>query len=126
MLVAALLACGLAGCAAEPEAPPGPRAGWPASPPAKVDGDYKGRSVLAENSPPGCPGDSTGLIEIGDQQLVFAYRPDTIFIAPIQADGTLHATQGSAVLDGTLAERRLVFTVRTPICESAYTLDGVL
>jgi hypothetical protein len=92
----------------------------------KVDGNYKGAASLVAAQSPACPGNSFGKIEIGDRTLYFAYLPNTMFIAPIQPDGSVYAVSGPAVLDGRLAGGRLAFTVRTPVCESHYNMRYVL
>ena len=100
-------------------------AGSPAAPSARpqaVDGDFKGRAFLGVKLSPACPGSSIGTVEIGDQKLYFAYKPDTLFVAAIQPDGSFHAASGPSLLDGSLAGDRLVFTVRTYVCSSVYEL----
>ncbi len=91
-----------------------------------ADGNYKGTVILVASQSPACPGSSFGKIEIGDQRLHLAYRPDTIFVAPIQSDGRLHAISNGAVLDGYILDGRLRFTVKTPICELHYDMRHVL
>ncbi len=126
--LALALGLGLAGCshsAAPRVAASGsqPRsAAAPAPTPEMVDGIYKGRAYLEVRLSPACPGSSIGQVEIGDQKLYFAYKPDTMFVAPVQPDGTLHATSGPSLLDGTLKHGRLVFFVRTYVCSSVYVL----
>ena len=92
----------------------------------KVDGNYKGAASLVATQSPACPGSSFGKIEIGDRTLYFAYLPNTMFVAPIQPDGSVYAVSGPAVLDGKLAAGRLAFRVRTPVCESHYNMRYVL
>lgn len=92
----------------------------------KVDGDYKGSAGLVAAQSPNCPPGGVGVIEIGDQTLYFAYSPNVIFIAPIQPDGSLHARSGNFALDGLLTGGRLVFTVRTPACQSQFDVRYVL
>ncbi len=129
-VIATLLtfACGLglAGCgsssgqvAAGTQQPPAPQ-------PQHIDGSYKGRATLATKLSSACPGSSIGQIEIGDQKLYFAYLPDTLFVAPVEPDGSLHATSGPSMLDGSLIEGRLVFSVRTYVCSSVYDMHRVL
>jgi len=128
--LAALLALGLTGCAgwnntllnfANDRAPELPT---PES--DKVDGNYKGAANLVATQSPACPGSSFGKIEIGDRTLYFAYQPHTMFVAPIQPDGSVYAVSGPAVLDGKLTGGRLAFSVRTPVCESHYNMRYVL
>lgn len=98
----------------------------PADASDKVDGNYKGAAFLTAENSPACPGSSYGKIEIGDQKLYFAYLPGTMFVAPILPDGSLYAVSGPSVLNGTLTGGRLIFTVRTPVCESHYNMRYVL
>ncbi len=126
LLVVALAACDDAAQQAQTDAtaaqPPGPPGTWP----DRVDGNYKGAATLADAQSPLCPPTTFGKIEIGDRRLYFAYQPDTLFVAPIQADGTLFAKSGTATLEGTLLGERLAFIVRTPTCASSYDLNWVL
>ena len=118
-----VFACALGGCGAA--APPRLAAARPAAASAQqqaVDGDFKGRALLGVKLSPACPGSSIGPVEIGDQKLYFAYKPDTLFVAAIQPDGSFHAASGPSLLDGSLAGDRLVFTVRTYVCSSVYEL----
>lgn len=129
-LLAPLLALSLANCADDQppvaaNAPPGPPGIWP----DRVDGNYKGTETLAATTQPpvpDCPDDTFGKIEIGDRKLYFAYRPDTLFVAPIQPDGTIFAKAGPSILEGTLLGDRLAFTVRTPVCASSFDLTWKL
>ncbi len=128
--LAALLALVLAGCGGWNHLVlTGVTAASPALVPEqwdKIDGNYKGAVVQVAARSPGCPGNSFGKLEIGDLGLFFAYAPDTFFIAPIRSDGTLYAVSGPALLEGTLVEGRLRFTVRTPLCVSRYNMRRVL
>ncbi len=126
----AVLASGLAGCdgwnrvAETTQFSRGPN--QPAGLLDTVDGNYKGFATPAVNQAPPCPGDVFGRLEIGDQKLYFAYKPDTLFVAPIRPDGGLYAVSGPSVLEGTLSNGRLAFTVRTPVCASRYDMNWTL
>jgi hypothetical protein len=126
----ALLALGLAGCQGWNNAVLTSVSSRPSNQPPdlvdKIDGNYKGPAALVAAQSPACPPGSFGKIEMGDQTLYFAYTPATIFVAPVLPDGTIHAVSGPAVLDGTVGGGRLIFTVRTPECESRYNLRWVL
>ena len=111
--------------AAQSAAAQGPAAQTPPAPPAPpqaVNGAFKGRAILGVRLSPACPGSSIGTVQIGDQRLYFAYKPDTLFVAAIQPDGTFHAASGPSLLDGSLEGDRLLFTVRTYVCSSVYQL----
>jgi hypothetical protein len=87
-----------------------------------VDGSYKGRPALQAANPSVCPGTHYGYIELGDRDLHFAYLPNVVFEAPVQPNGLLHDTRGPAVLDGKVADDRLIFSVTTPQCHTDYDL----
>ena len=73
-----------------------------------------------------CPTERFGTVEIGDRTLNFALTPTTIFITPIQPDGTVHTRRRIPSLDGKLANGRLILTVRNALCETHYDLRWVL
>lgn len=86
------------------------------------DGSYQGHPSLLAANGPGCPLEPRkGVIEIGDAVLIYPYTPDLILTAPVRPDGSVHAVQGAAVLDGRIANNRLDFTIRTPNCLSRYS-----
>jgi hypothetical protein len=90
------------------------------------DGSYQGRTALLAARGPGCPLEPRkGVIEIGDAVLIYPYTPDLILSAPVQRDGSVHATSGPAVLDGRIVNDRLFFTIRTPACLSSYSAHFV-
>jgi hypothetical protein len=116
----------------------------PATPTAvtgKVDGIYQGRTTLVEGvpfvimptdaqppelyaaskSPVGCPTDRKGLIEIGDKVLLISYIPNVVLVSPVNPDGVLHASAGDYVMDGTLVDGQLDFTVTGHGCKSVYS-----
>ncbi len=86
-----------------------------------INGFYRGSSELVAGSPDSCPNYSRGAIEIGDRAMLYPYTTDAIFVAPISSDGLLHAQAGDFVLDGTLNEGQLVFTVEGQSCKTAFT-----
>lgn len=95
----------------------------PATTAELFDGSYQGRAVLVRATGPGCPvRPRYGVVVIGDAELTFPYEPDLILSAPVAADGTLHAETSPAVLDGRIINDRLEFTVRTPNCQSHYSM----
>jgi hypothetical protein len=101
----------------------------PAVPPDlidKTDGVYKGvrQPVLAGS--PTCPTAREGTVEIGDSTLFFAFTPSTIFITPVQPDGTVLTVLPEAKLDGRLTDGRLQFLVADPVCQTRYDLRRVL
>lgn len=127
-LLMSICGLGLVGCgnssgrvAAGTHQPPAPT-----PQPQHIDGSYKGVVTLATKLSSACPGSSIGQIEIGDQKLYFAYLPDTLFVAPVQPDGSVHATSGPSLLDGSLTGGRLIFSVRTYVCSSVYDMHRVL
>ncbi len=73
-----------------------------------------------------CPKERFGTVEIGDRTLNFALTPTTIFITPVQPDGTIRTVTHDTSLNGKLADGRLVFTVRNALCETRYDLHWVL
>ena len=128
VLLAALAAPGVvavAGMAATPaaaaDAPAKPAAAEakPVSP-RIYDGSYQGRARLVHGTGAACPASRSGVVDIGDAALVFPYQPGLVLAASLQPDGSLHAADGKAVLDGKVASGRLVFTVRTPDCETEF------
>ena len=132
VLLAALAAPGVvavAGMAAAPaaaaDAPAKPAAvtataNAPAVSPRIYDGSYQGRARLVHGTGAACPASRSGVVDIGDAALVFPYQPGLVLAASLQPDGSLHAADGKAVLDGKVASGRLVFTVRTPDCETEF------
>jgi len=98
--------------------------------PAKVadkpDGIYKGFAFTAVSASPICPTAQWGTVEIGDQTLYFALTPQTIFIAPIQPDGTVRMVLPDGTLAGRLMDGRLLFSVKNRVCETTYDLQRVI
>ncbi len=92
----------------------------------KIDGLYKGTATTVMSRSAVCPTERFGTVEIGDRTLNFALTPTTIFITPIQPDGTVHTTTQDSSLDGKLADGRLTLTVRNALCETRYDLRWVL
>ena len=88
----------------------------------RVSGNYKGQPVTTKRLSTLCPPDTESKIEIGDATVYFAYRPDALFIAPVQQDGTVHAVAGDAILDGVVREGTMRMTVTTPVCETRYRM----
>jgi len=86
-----------------------------------INGIYGGRSEQVDAKIPGCPYPELGLIEIGDRTLLFPYTTDLIYVAPVQADGTVHSEVGRTTLDGHLVDGRLAFSVTTPDCTSSFS-----
>jgi hypothetical protein len=86
-----------------------------------INGIYGGASEQVEAKIPGCPYAELGLIEIGDRTLLFPYTTDLIYVAPVQADGTVHSQLGQTTLDGHLIDGRLAFSVTTPDCTSRFS-----
>lgn len=121
-LVMLILTAGLAGCNAA-DGGSAPRAYVD---PLRFDGSYKGTEVLTANQSPACPAPQHGVVQVGDSSLSFAYAPDTILIADIQPDGSIHALQGDTALDGRIAGNRLTFTIRRPGCQTDYAGTFIL
>ena len=98
----------------------------PATTAELYDGSYQGRAVLVGANGPGCPfRPHHGVVEIGDATLVYPYLPDLVLAAPVARDGSLHAAAGPAVLDGRIVNDHLEFIVRTPNCQSRYSMRFV-
>jgi hypothetical protein len=91
-----------------------------------IDGVYKGRSEAIVSRSPVCPAARVGQVEIGDQTLHFPFTPSTLFITPVQPDGTVRTELPDAKLEGRLADGRLQFTVANPVCQTRYDLHRVL
>lgn len=92
----------------------------------KTDGVYKGLAQAVRVGSPACPQLTEGTVEIGDQTLHFAFTPSTIFITPVQPDGTVLTQLPDAKLDGRLVDGRLRFSVSNPVCETRYDLRRLL
>jgi hypothetical protein len=92
----------------------------------KTDGVYKGLAQAVRVNSPACPQFTEGTVEIGDQTLHFAFTPSTIFITPVQPDGTVLTQLADARLDGRLKNGRLQFTVSNPVCETRYDMRRLL
>lgn len=129
--------------------PGGPAPTQPMPPPAVptstavtglVDGIYQGNTWLvagepfvtvptdaqppqlyaASKIPMGCPTDRKGLLEIGDKVLLVTYLPNVVLVSPVMPNGVLHASAGDYVMDGTLADGQLDFTVTGHGCKSVF------
>lgn len=92
----------------------------------KIDGVYKGIATTVVARSPICPTDRFGTVFVGDRTLTFSLTPSTLFITPVQADGTVHTETTTSVLDGKIEGGRLTFTVRDAICVTSYDLRWVL
>ena len=98
----------------------------PAIPSELFDGSYQGRSYLVRAAGPGCPLEPRhGVVEIGDALLIYPYTPNLVLAAQVAPNGTMHTTAGPAVLDGRVVGDQLVFTIRTPLCESRYRMHFI-
>lgn len=97
-----------------------------ARPVVLVEGTYKGEVALVSASGPQCPGGAAGIIVLGDGRLIHAHSPRHNFVALIGADGGVRASAGDATLEGQVGVGQLGFTVRSPGCESRYTLRWVM
>jgi len=136
-LLIPLLACALAGCADfdwGTRMPAWRMQAWPlvTTPDAPdatidlVDGTYKGEAELVSAQGPDCPAGRPGTIGIGDRRLIYPYQSNVVFVAPIRADGGFSATADAATLEGRIEHGKLQFTVRSPSCESRYTLHWTM
>lgn len=87
--------------------------------PLRFDGNYKGTARLV-SATGACPNGRTGVLEIGDDTLTYAYTPDQVFQVPVAPDGTLHGEAGDTTLDGRIQNDRLLMTVKSPTCTTQY------
>jgi hypothetical protein len=129
-LTAILIAASVAGCsgynravenlvlARAPEVPPDQI--------DKTDGIYKGIAERVRVGSSTCPDAGEGTVEIGDKTLYFAFTPSTIFITPVQPDGTVRTLLPDSKLDGRLTDGRLQFSAVNRVCETRYNLRRVL
>ena len=92
----------------------------------QIDGIYKGSATTIVAQSAMCPKERFGTVEIGDRTLNFALTPTTIFITPVQPDGTVRTVTHDTSLNGKLDNGRLVFTVSNALCETRYDLHWVL
>jgi hypothetical protein len=118
-----VLALLVAGCSASTAPDAGPAVPVASQTPittGPIDGFYRGSSELIAGSPDSCPNNSRGAIEIGDRAMLYSYTTDAIFVAPVSPEGQLHAQAGGFVLDGTLNEGQLEFTVEGQSCKTAF------
>ena len=92
----------------------------------KTDGLYKGIGQPVQVGSPACPTASEGTAEIGDQTLYFAFTPSTIFISPVQPDGTVLTLLPDAKLEGRLLDGRLQFVIADQVCQTRYDLRRLL
>jgi hypothetical protein len=101
--------------------------GYPSGPGSTdlVDGSYRGRPALQAANPTECPGTHYGYVELGDRDLHFAYLPNIVFEAPVQANGAVHDVRGPAVLDGKVVDDTMIFSVTTPQCHTDYSLHFI-
>lgn len=123
------LVVALGGCSNELAAPVRTGANGvtrPATTAELYDGSYQGRGALVSANAPGCPiWPRRGVVEIGDATLIYPYLPELILAAPVAPDGSLHAETGRAVLDGRIVNNNLEFAIRTPHCQSRYSMHFV-
>ena len=119
-----LLAAGLTSCAKPPAPPP-----EPVAPPITADGRYRGTARLTRASSNGCPRSGARVIEVDNGTVTLSYRvtPRRLvqLTATAQADGTLHAEDGTGQLDGFVRDGRLEVVVSSPMCENRWTLTKV-
>lgn len=90
-----------------------------------IDGSYQGQVRLLHATLQSCQRRQYGVIEIGDHTLFLAYDPATFFTVPVQDDGLVHAETNGYVLNGRIANNRLVFTVTSPECQTAYNMHFI-
>jgi hypothetical protein len=87
--------------------------------PLYFDGSYKGTARLV-SATGACPNGRTGVLQVGDDVLTYAYTPDQVFQVPIGSDGTLHGQAGDTTLDGRILNDRLLMTVKSPTCTTQF------
>ena len=129
-LLILLLATGAAGCSGWNHGIENIMVSRPPSIPAdlidKTDGVYKGEVRQVRVASPTCPRLRWGTAEIGDRTLYFGFTPSTLFIAPVQPDGTVRTDLPDASLNGRIINGRLEFAVKNAVCESRYYLRWVM
>lgn len=91
-----------------------------ADPTPNFEGFYQGREELVMGEVPQCPREQYGFVSVGDGTLLYAYSHDLVFVARPGTTGELHATAGDGALDGSIADDRMVFTVKTPDCQTDF------
>ena len=91
-----------------------------------IDGTYKGTAELLSANGPECPTSRPGIVTIGDNRLVYSSGTRQNFVALIARDGSLRSTTGDATLEGQVGNGNLAFTIRSPTCESRYSLRWVM
>ena len=90
------------------------------------NGSYQGyiRQVAANG--PGCPSErGEKVIMVGDGVLWYAYSPVIYFTSPVQFDGTIDATSGTAHMTGQVVGDHLGAMVKTPTCETRISMDYI-
>ncbi len=91
------------------------------------NGSYQGyiRQVVAKG--PSCPTEQgEKVIMVGDGVLWYAYSPVIYFTSPVQYDGTIDATSGTARMQGRVVGDHLAATVTTPECETRINMNYIL
>lgn len=87
--------------------------------PIPFDGNYKGTATLVSATGL-CPNGRTGVLQIGDNLLTYAYTPEQVFQVPVGYDGRLHSVSGDTVLDGVIRNNELRMVVKSPTCTSVF------
>jgi hypothetical protein len=125
LLAACALAAAVSGCGDRGEFIVAGTSSGPTEPQLPNDGLWKGDATELASSGTCIPG-QRGALEVGDGTVVVAYRPMVVLVAPVGADGVLHAESGGTVLDGKLVDDTLDFTVTEGDCKTRYALDRLI
>lgn len=121
-----MLAGLLAACAARP---PAPVVEVPASPPAGIQGRYRGTARLIRAAGPGCPRSGARVLEVAGDSLTLSYRLSVRQLvqlrAPIGPDGGIHASDGAGSIEGQIGGGKLTVTVASRMCENHWIMTKV-
>ncbi len=90
------------------------------------NGSYQGTIRQVAANGPGCPTEhGERVIMVGDGVLWYAYSPVIYFTSPVQYDGTIDATSGTAHMIGRVKGDRLEATVTSPTCETKLSMHYI-
>ena len=90
------------------------------------DGSYQGYVRSVTSTSPACPHEhGERVLMLGDGVLWYAYDPVTLFAAPVNSDGEMQSTVGTATLSGKITGNHLQAVVKSPSCESQISMDYI-
>jgi hypothetical protein len=98
----------------------------PVSESHNFNGSYQGKIKQVAQSGLGCPAEhGEKVLMVGDGVLWYAYTPNTLFTAPVNYDGTVHATSGAATFAGKIDGNHLDAIIQSPTCQTKLSMNFI-